>query len=525
MANDDQLKLTFAQVLKKNLPASTSLEEPVVADSHNGEEDSAEQTPATDAPPQPSTPALSAAIDNITADFEKKVKELFERRQREREADYTPTRRVLKSSRFTSAGTRSPSAIPDRSPLPQVPTSLRTVATTSSALARLLQEAAPAPPQDEGESGGSDSNVAPMAPIAPPSTDSELSDASDNESLLNDDLQLLPQEFIVPLPIEGRQVSMYRDAINHSKDILKAFAKHPQGFSEQHKVDEVLQRLRCIETYMDLIYSESCTSQVIGASTHVQQQAQWTLDNSVKFRFLGTLLHKLRERDMHVILVIEKDDERLFDIVETFLKGKFVNLKSPTRGRQADLAHVEGNVMVTVLSSNSSPVVRPPDLVVCLDGCLEAAQIRKKSWTMTPDRSVVPLIHLVIPRTVDHIQRYVSQNLRRLHTIIASLAQFQGEYGHAMYAHSPRTDVAAEGVVAFLVASEEDGQAQADWPLPTISSIKEFQSQQSQETITSPPPGPAASAKRPLDAKALHPAKRMRSALQPQTSPTQLERD
>lgn len=443
-------------------------------------------------------------MDDPSNDFGKKMKELIERRQREHEATYTPTRRILKSAMYASAGTRSPSAIPDRSPLPQVPTSLRTVATTSSALARPPQEAAPAPPQDEGESGGSDSNVAPIVPIAPPSTDSELSDASDNESLLNDDLQLLPQEFIVPLPIEGRQASMYRDEIKHSKDILKAFAEDPQGFSELHKVDKVLQRLRGIETHVDLIYSESRTSQVIGASTQVQHQAQWSLDNSVKFRFFGTLLHKLRERDMHVILVIEKDDERLFDIVETFLRGKFVNFKSPTRGRQADLAHVEGNVMVTVLSSESSPVVRPPDLVVCLDGCLEAAQIRKKSWAMNPDRSVVPLIHLVIPRTVDHIQRYVSQNLnprRRLHTIIASLAQFQGEYGHAMYAHGLRTDVAAEGVVAFLVASEEDGQAQADWPLPTIGSIKdliEFQSQQSQETITSPPPGPVASAKRPL---------------------------
>lgn len=467
----------------------------------------------SNAPARPRTPADSSpSFSNMDPSIDRShaqavINKMFAKRQREHPPE--SKRGLLPSQILSESGTRSPSTIPDRPPQPQMPTSLRTVAIANSTVETATEVGPSEAPlaQDEGESGGSDSNVVPVAPMAPASSDEEeLSDAEDDDaSLLNDDLHLQPHEYIVPVPIEGRQASMIRDEIKNNKDILESYVEDPQGFQRIDKIEDILRRLRAIETHVDLIYTETQASQTMGPSTQIQHQTQWSYDNSIKFRFFGVLLDKLRAQDMHIILVINRDIERLAGIVETFLKGKFVNYKFPEIGRQADLTDVEGNVMVTVLSSDSSPIVRPPDLIVCLDGCMEAGQIRKENWAINPDRAIVPILHLVIPRTVDHIERYVSPNLnskRRLHTVVATLGQLQlqGEIGRAILPHTPRTNEAADEIISFLASSDQDGQSADDWPLPSIGSIKdfiEFQSQQSQQSIVSPPPASVA-AKRPL---------------------------
>ena len=130
---------------------------------------------------------------------------LYEKRSKEN--PFIPKRNLKRSRMLPHTGTRSPSTIPDRSPMPQVPTSLRTVAVSNSMAEPLVAMEAgpsePAPIQEEGESTSDSNNVTTSVPVAPASTDDELSDA-DDASVLNDDLQLQHQEFIVPLPIDGR---------------------------------------------------------------------------------------------------------------------------------------------------------------------------------------------------------------------------------------------------------------------------------------------------------------------------------
>jgi hypothetical protein len=463
--------------------------------------------------------------------IQQELNELLAKKQKENPC--TPKRVLLPSKMFPNAATRSPSTIPDRSPMPQVATSLRAIAvsnsvveapavpkapavTTGSAAPEAgLPRLAPLQAVEEATSIEGNSEIASI-PVVSASTDDELSEA-DDASLLEDDLQLQPQEFIVPLPMSGRQANLYREEIKTHQDTLTAFIENFEGFDRVREIDKVLQRLQNIETHVDLIYSASLPSQDTGSSTQLQHQAQWSCDNSIKFRFIGTLLHKLQNRDIHIILVLENDDAQLFDIVETFLKGRFVNFKSPTRGHQADLARVEGNMMVTVLSRSSSPIVRPPNLIICLDGCAGAAEIRKNNWAVNPDQTAVPLLHLVVPQTVGHIMRYLSPTLtgkRRSHTILVTLAQLssKGEIGRAML-HTPKTNEAADGVINFLT---REGLS-AEWPLPSIGSIKDvidFQSQQLQEPAASPPRGSSV-AKRALEEETLDPAKRMRLTPQP----------
>jgi hypothetical protein len=466
-------------------------------------------TPHKDGPATPYGKTLKTDIDA-----------LFEETRREN--PFVPKRNLkTRANLDATSGTRSPSTIPDREPMPQVPTSLRTVAVSNSmAELPIAPEAGPSeliPPQEEGESGTSDSNnVAVSVPAVPASTDEELSDA-DDASVLNDDLQLGPQEYIVPLPMDGRQASMYRDELKNNQEVLKAFMNNPDSFEQIDKVDRVFQRLQAIETHIDLVFSPSQPSQDIGPSTQLQHQTQWSLDNAIKFRFIGTLLHRLQDRDMHVILVLEKDDARMIDLVENFMRGKFIDFKCPTRGHQANAARVEGNVVVTILPRDSTPIVRPPHLIICLNGHVDAGEIRKKNWAANPDLTVVPLLHLVIPRTVDHIVRYASPTLghrQRLHTIFATLAQLhaQGEIGRAM-SHTLMPSEAADEIVQFLTP-REDGGSPVEWPLPSIGSIKDVIEFQSQQSMVSPPRA-ASAAKRPLEDDTLDPAKRMRFTPQP----------
>jgi hypothetical protein len=145
----------------------------------------------------------------------------------------------------------------------------------------------------------------------------------------------------------------------------------------------------------------------------------------------------------------------------------------PTESRQAHPYEVEGTLLVTIIPGDASPIIRPPDLIVCLDGVQEAAQIRKKDWAKSPERDVVSVIYPVIPRTVGHIARYISPNMDHtelMHTILASLAQFRPDISRAVDEDTPHDTVCAAQVADWLVESTEDENL--TWPLPSIGSVK-----------------------------------------------------
>lgn len=452
---------------------------------------------ASGVPSHPRTPgeALLTASMDIRAPISKE--ELEEaRRQRLRDNPRKSVMAELTPLKFSTPGTRSPSTIPDRSPLPQVQQSLRSVAITNSATAA---EAA-------SGNGDSENHLAPLVPNDPASADDDLDDDDDDDDdLFIDDLDLGPDEYIIPLPIAGRQAEMYKDEFRNVTKILKDFLEDPLGFEDIASIENLLGRFRAIETHVDLILRDSLTAQGIDPATPLEFQAQWSSENSIKFKFVGTLLQKLQGHNMNVILLIDGRDKRLFGLLETFLRAKRISFTSPTGAHQAATVQPEGSLKVTLLSSDSIATVQlPAELIICLDGCLDVQQIRTQTWAKRPDRLHVPVLHLVIPRTIDHIHRYVSSSLEprsRLHTIFASLAQFY-QLGGIGQARAPQTlapHEAAEAVVEFINARRENNWAQKLKVHP-IDGIKDLVdcSPQSQSMVATPPPDSAASAKRPL---------------------------
>jgi hypothetical protein len=489
-------------------------------------------------PPQPRTPAPISSLStmaNEESTGDKILRQMKEAMAKENAANpYTPKRRLGNRSSMTPSvavaaggstptptpasrllrvnepaeGTRSPSAIPDCSPAAQTPTSLRTVAFASSS--------APRTASPRGTAMASKSGLRPELtevdkmvdaeptvpteeiPASAASDDMDVSDAGDedNESLLNDDLQLAEQEYIVPLFIQGRQSDMYHQYIGLKKDLLEQFLRDPRSVSPISQVEEILHHFWALETHIDLIFAEADMDNLEGATsvTQAEHAAQFGIENSTKFRFLHTLFHHLRdsEKPKHIVLLTEEDNDTLYKILETFCKAKYINYSMPTKGRQADPNDAEGSLLVTIIPGGASPIIRPPNLIVCLDGLQEATQIRKKNWARSPERDVVPVVHLVIPRTVGHIARYISPNLEKIdhiHTILASLAQVREDVGKAINEETPRDTVCAAQVADWLIEQADDEDWA--WPLPSIGSVKdviEYQSQMSQNSTTSPVP-------------------------------------
>ena len=329
----------------------------------------------------------------------------------------------------------------------------------------------------------------------------ELNDADDEdtESLLTDELSLEREEYIVPLPIEGRQLDMYSEHIKHKKELLERFLKDPREFEPLTDVEEVLDHLRAIETHIDLVFAEAESSMWQHESTATQAEfaAQFGMENSTKFRFLQALFHQLRDHRKDIVLVTEQDDDQLFHILEMFCKTNRVNYSLPTKGRHAESSVFQGNLSVTIFPSHASPITRSPDLIICLDGVQQAASIRRRNWAGISSLHPAPILHLVIPRTVGHIERYISPTLNkreRIHTTLASLAQMRGDMGKAIVEGTPRAQTSAAMVAGWFTYVPEwfrKPSKESSWPLPSIGSIKEvieFQSQVSQTEASSPMP-------------------------------------
>ncbi|KAF1994861.1 hypothetical protein P154DRAFT_526775 [Amniculicola lignicola CBS 123094] len=461
-------------------------------------------------PPPPHIPTSS----NMSMDeFEEGLRKMIEAGK---STPIKPRTRILQAlspatpGAAAASGTRSPSTIPDHAVPRPISTSLRATAHLNNA-SELEQPVAPV----------DDAAVPVIEPVPFVTTQVDSnSEAGSADSLLNDEPELLPEEHIVPIVMEGRQRDMYVHELNRKDQVLNRFLEAPQDFSSVGEIEGILQTLKAVELHPDVINSEA-SSQEVGAQT----QAQWDIESAVKFRFLFTLLSELKDQNMHLVLVLREDNDKLFEILEKTCQGRHVNYKIPQKGRAANPADGYGSLLLTIVTRDSGALIQPPTAIVSLDGA-DAAEIRKKHWSNHPS-STVPLFQLVVPRTVGHIEKYVSSALgpkKRLHTIFATMSQMRAEIGRPINVGTPRSLDAGIAVAQFLIQLQEtraNGLPHPEWEIPPIGNIKdviEYQSQQSPDSVSSPARG--SSIKRPLDDDEADadPAKRMRMTPQPRAS-------
>jgi hypothetical protein len=305
--------------------------------------------------------------------------------------------------------------------------------------------------------------------------------------------------------------------------MLKAFLDDREGFDSLDEIEKFLSYIRNIETHIDLVFQEAAqgfnNDGEQDTATQINFFVGFSVENSIKFMFLRLLFEAMREQNKHILLVTQDDDDNLYRIIERFCKGLCLRYNMPTRGRQA-WGQTDGNLLVTVFPSTSSPIVQAADVIICLDGAQSAANIRQKNWAANPNLEVVPVLHLVIPRTVGHFDRYLAPSLGdrdRMHTIVATLAQMKHDLGKPIDDDTEGAPEAAEYVAKWL---EETGEDRGPWPLRSIGSVKDVIEFQTQDSRTSPPSPAIERPKRPRDDEQLDPAKRMRMTPQPQGLPS-----
>lgn len=417
---------------------------------------------------------------------------------------------VLPSINISAEGTRSPSTVPDRSPAPPSNAPLGTVPAASSlrsvafanktteplAIDSLLPKpkTADKPATDKDDDlvtavAASAADVVPPGPTSPVA-DGYVENMNENESMhdtddmedydddeedpYEDELKLDEEEYIVPLYIEGRQRDTYTDYIKQKEELLNEVLVHsPAPIEKLDEVDRVLTYLKAVETHPDLTYAEaeSATGSDSRTLADVQHGAQFGIDNSVKFKFLGQLFEHIRDKPMHVVLLLDQDNNALFNIVKTFLTAGQYNFKMPTKAHQSMAS--PDSLNITVFPKTVTPVLQAVHLIICLDGVQSAVQARQRKVPATG--KIIPVFHLVIPQTIGHLERYMlpmTERRTRIETILAGLARAQAsnEVGNAIDIDTPSAREAAQMITSWLFP--EEGQESTEWPLPSIGSAQ-----------------------------------------------------
>ncbi|KAH6638767.1 hypothetical protein C7974DRAFT_448460 [Boeremia exigua] len=489
-------------------------------------------------PARPATPILNSSSSRMAGDTTESAGDLAERRLRESQAlrnannPYVP-RKLTRLSQaplgpgrppvppainVSAEGTRSPSTVPDRSPAPPVQTSLRTVAFANAkdnATESLLNN--PLAATCSNTNAGPTQEKADLVAARPDDNDHDVVSDDDDENEYHEELHLEREEYIVPLYIDGRQKNSYIEYIERKTDLLNAVLES-EGDLASDMIDgaeQVLTHLRNLETHPDLTYAEAesaTTNPDSRSRADVQHGARFGIDNSVKFRFLGELFDQLREHSMHVVLLLDQADTALINILRTFLEAAAHNYHMPLEGYTSNVS--DDTLRITVIPRTPSLLLQRADLAICLNGVQSASNIRQNDWARESG-NIMPVLHLVIPRTIGHIERYFPPNVSESHRIVeilTALGQLEesGEIGNQIDIDTPDAVEAATLVASWLTSG--DGQASTEWPLPSIGSSSEFldfgaTQQSTRSTASSPVPERT---KRPLETDDSDTAKRIR---------------
>lgn len=320
----------------------------------------------------------------------------------------------------------------------------------------------------------------------------------------------LSDEFIVPLFFLGTQRDSYKGEINYKRNLIEEFLSQPwpENAPIIDRARALVAKLHQITKHPDLMNEESFTQ----VQTDPRHKAQWDKDTSAKFRFLHFLFAQLADHNFH--LVIDVEQGRLLDILDTFLTG--LNVQHVRAGTQDILSQASG-LRVTLLPKHiDSAEVPKADLVIGFEGSITLIDNERKSLRSRDIGGVVPLLYLVIPKTVEHIERYLqsepyisTSSTRRLTILIENIGLLRNEAGLRQI-HDQDSQNCAASISKWLL----DGHPASDWPideLPDLTLKDPTSDSQATTASESTQPVPASSSsKRSLEDQNTPSAKKLR---------------
>ncbi|KAF2153493.1 hypothetical protein K461DRAFT_293754 [Myriangium duriaei CBS 260.36] len=307
-----------------------------------------------------------------------------------------------------------------------------------------------------------------------------------------------PLEFVVPIFFLGQQRDHYKQSIVWQKKFLENFMLEvwPEDSPMITKAKELIERLRQVTSHPDLMNEESFSQDQMDARV----KAQWDRGCSTKFRFVESLLSELAQRNIHVVIDIEAG--RLLNIMDNFLTG--LGAQHVTAGSGNSFTN-EDTLRVTLLPKHFPANLLPKaDLVVAFEGSVELIEDQRAELRKRDDKTVAPLLYLVVPKTVEHIERYLSEAryaslspIRRLTILVENTHHLRLEAGYRQE-HDQDSKNSAASIAKFV----SKGCRFNDWPideLPSLSIRDSYSDSQattvSDVSVSSAPK----TSKRPLD--------------------------
>ena len=272
----------------------------------------------------------------------------------------------------------------------------------------------------------------------------------------------------VPIVLGGHQRDQQPQMLYHYRRLVQLFLETARPSKALlAEAQHVIARIRAVVMHPDLDNHETFTQH----DDMPKAQAQWDTICSGKFAFLDSLLHALRDGGAaHVAIVAAPG--RIIEILQTFLRG--IEVCGPSRSSSSS-----STVAASVLESCASAEDLPPaDVVISMDNTVRGDSSLIRSLRRRGNRWC-PLVTLVVPYSVEHVERCLSPSLGdpgRTQALLGGIQQLRDRAGRLEEGHLNARDSAV--ILARYIRKPEDHE---EWPLPLLSTLEGLETQTESE--------------------------------------------
>ncbi|KAK3707652.1 hypothetical protein LTR37_012000 [Vermiconidia calcicola] len=345
-------------------------------------------------------------------------------------------------------GARSPSAVPADEPLPVITQEdMNSVARYETLLPQ---------PQDADTSDRQRIGSLTTA-ITPPK---QLGQDEDPETA---------SLYTIPISLAGHQRDQYALMVYYYRDMIPRFlaaASPDTALVEEAK--HFVERVRRVAMHPDLDNDETLTQYDVEPS----QQASWDVSCSTKFRFLKELFECLRGSNIHI--VVASSPGRIVDMLENFFRGIGVQYDRPTEISQSSI--YSGSFKITLLATDIEEVSSGhADLVIAMDNLVRHDTAPVRDFRNHHDQGWAPMITLVVPKTIEHVERTISPtlpDLARARALVNGVYQLKTDAGKLEEGQlAPQEAAIALG--QYLTSADNE----AEWPLVSLGQLHDLESQ------------------------------------------------
>ncbi|KAF2860028.1 hypothetical protein K470DRAFT_258370 [Piedraia hortae CBS 480.64] len=296
---------------------------------------------------------------------------------------------------------------------------------------------------------------------------------------------LQPHITTYPIALLGHQRDHYNTTVWQHRRLIQTFLGEAAPNDEViSNVKEFLERMRLITLHMDLDNSEA---QQPRFQVEPKSQALWDAECSSKFRLLADLVNKLRDQEVQIGIMVHHGS--LISMLQTLLQG----LDVPCRYASEQSKQSTSGLAITLMLSSDFPAQLSKSkmgLLILLDPLAE----REAEDSLTKLKGL-PVVRLVIPNSIEHVDLSVSPSLPMLDRLRAQVIgtwQYRGEAGKSS-SGAITPEAASTRIARYLTSNDEE----MDLPINDIT-VLSIMANLPEDSLPNNTPA-ASSHKRPLD--------------------------